>query len=452
MTQAPARYERYLTDFESHIAAAADQPEWLREMRRQAFEHFRDVGLPTARKGNEPWKYTNVGPIAGTDFAYGLAAALEPGVEELSAAGPWCTVWHEVAFVNGQYSPALSESPATHEPREGLGGAVVGRLADALATHPELVREHLGKYAPHDYDGFTALNAAFLNDGAFVYVPDGTEVATHLHIVYATAGGDEPMVAYPRTLVIAGRQSKVTIVESYVSLDAGGYFNDAVTEIALAEGAKVEHYRVLLDRDAYHVGVTRVNQASGSHFKSTTFETGTRLARNDFSILLDGEGAECHLRGLYVTAGEQHVDNYLTIDHAKPHCLSRLYYKGILDEKSKAVFGGTVFVRPGAIKTDAHQEDKNLVLSHEAEVDSKPALEIYADDVKCGHGATAGAVAEDALFYMQSRGIDERTANQLLVRGFASEILDGVMEPLREYLEKETSAALPRFRATEVSA
>jgi Fe-S cluster assembly protein SufD len=147
-----------------------------------------------------------------------------------------------------------------------------------------------------------------------------------------------------------------------------------------------------------------------------------------------------------VTAGEQHVDNYLTIDHAQPHGLSRLYYKGILDEKSKAVFGGTVFVRPGAIKTDAHQEDKNLVLSHEAEVDSKPALEIYADDVKAGHGATAGAVAEDALFYMQSRGIDEGTANQLLIRGFASEILDDVMEPLREYLEKETSAALPRFK------
>jgi Fe-S cluster assembly protein SufD len=195
--------------------------------------------------------------------------------------------------------------------------------------------------------------------------------------------------------------------------------------------------------------VTRVRQDRDSSFTSTTFETGGALTRNDFSVLLDGPGAECRMRGLYVTAGSQHVDNYLTIDHAQPHCMSRLYYKGILDEKSKAVFGGTVFVRPGAIKTNAHQEDKNLVLSHEAEVDSKPALEIYADDVLCGHGATAGALAEDALFYMQSRGIDEVMANQLLIRGFASEVLDGVMEPLREYLEKQTSVALPRFRQAE---
>jgi Fe-S cluster assembly protein SufD len=407
-------------------------------------EHFTSVGLPTARKGNEPWKYTNIAPIAAWRFDHNLDAPPEPSVEELVASAPWCTVWHELVFVNGRYSSALSESPATHEPREGLGGAVVGGLAQVLEAHSDLIEEYLGKYASPEYDGFTALNTAFLEDGAFIHAPDGAQVTTHLHIVYVTTGGGQ--VVYPRTLIVAGKHSKLTVVESYVSLDGGGYFNDAVTEIAVAEGANVEHYRVLLDREAYNVGVTRVRQDRDSRFTSTVFETGGALTRNDFSVLLDGEGAECHLRGLYVTAGEQHVDNYLTIDHAKPHCLSRLYYKGILDEKSKAVFGGTVFVRPGAIKTNAHQEDKNLVLSHEAEVDSKPALEIYADDVLCGHGATAGALAEDALFYMQSRGIDETTANQLLIRGFASEILDGVMEPLREYLEEQTSAALPRFR------
>jgi len=445
MTQAPATYDRYLADFEAHSAELAAQPSWLRELRHQAISHFREVGLPTARKGNEPWKYTNIAPIAGTDYMYGVAPLREPTVEELSVTAPWCTVWHETVFVNGRYSAGLSESHATHEPREGLGGAVVGSLATAFGTHGDLIREHLGKYAHLDYDGFAALNTAFLTDGAFVYVPDGAEVATHLHIVYATTAGEQ-LVSYPRTLIIAGKQSKLTVVESYVSLAGGGYFTNAVTEIALDEGANIEHYRVLLDRDAYNVGVTRVRQDRDSRFTSTTFETGAALTRNDFSVLLDGPGAECRMRGLYVTAGSQHVDNYLTIDHAQPHCTSRLYYKGILDEKSKAVFGGTVFVRPGAIKTNAHQEDKNLVLSHEAEVDSKPALEIYADDVLCGHGATAGALAEDALFYMQSRGIDEAMANQLLIRGFASEVLDGVMEPLREYLEKQTSAALPRFR------
>jgi len=452
MTQALTTYnDRYISDFEGHSGELDAQPAWLRELRRQAVAHFREVGLPTARKGNEPWKYTNVVPIAKSDFVYGLASPREPTVEELAAVGPWCTVWHEVAFVNGRYSLALSESPATHEPREGLGGAVVGSLAAALTTHGDLIREHLGKYTPYDYDGFTALNTAFLTDGAFVYVPDGAEVTTHLHIVYLTTA-DQPVVSYPRTLIIAGKRSKVTVVESYVSLGGGGYFNNAVTEIALDEGANVEHYRVLLDKDAYNVGVTRVRQDADSSFASTVFETGGALTRNDFSVLLDGEGAECRLRGLYITAGTQHVDNYLTIDHAKPHGRSRLYYKGILDEKSKAVFGGTVFVRPGAIKTNAHQEDKNLVLSHEAEVDSKPALEIYADDVLCGHGATAGALAEDALFYMESRGIDEATANQLLIRGFASEVLDDVMEPLREYLEKQTSNALPRFRRMEARA
>jgi Fe-S cluster assembly protein SufD len=451
MTQAPAKYDRYVSDFEKHSDELAGQPAWLREMREKAIAHFREIGLPTTRKGNEPWKYTNIAPIAGTDYVYGVAPLREPTVEELAASAPWCTVWHEAVFVNGRYSVGLSESPASHEPREGLGGAIVGSLAEALGAHDDLIRERIGRYTPYDYDGFTALNTAFLTDGAFVYVPDGAEVTTHLHIVYATTAGEQ-VVSYPRTLIIAGKQSKLTVVESYVSLGGGGYFTNAVTEIALDEGANVEHYRVLLDHEAYNVGVTRVRQDRDSSFTSTTFETGSALTRNDFSVLLDGEGAECRLRGLYVTAGTQHVDNYLTIDHAKPHGRSRLYYKGILDEKSKAVFGGTVFVRSGAIKTNAHQEDKNLVLSHEAEVDSKPALEIYADDVLCGHGATAGALAEDALFYMQSRGIDETTANQLLIRGFASEVLDGVMEPLREYLEKQTSEALPRFRQAEALA
>jgi Fe-S cluster assembly protein SufD len=238
----------------------------------------------------------------------------------------------------------------------------------------------------------------------------------------------------------------VTVIESYITLEGTAHLSDAVTEISLAEGAHVEHYRVLLGQGAYHVGVTRVDQGRDSRFTSASFATGATLARNDFSVRLSSPGAECHLRGLYVTAGKQHIDNYLNIDHQAPHCTSRLYYKGILDGKSKAVFGGLVLVRPGADKTDSYQQDKNLVLSDEAEVDSKPSLEIYADDVKCGHGATAGAVAEDALFYLRSRGIDETTANQLLIRGFASEILDQTMEPLREYLEKQTMEALPRFR------
>ena len=446
MAQAPATYDRYLADFERFDRETVTaQPEWLSGLRRDAIKHFEGIGLPTARKGNEPWKYTNIAPIAGMEFAHGLPPARTLTSQEVAAVAPWCTVWKELVFVNGRYSPALSS--------RDFDGVVALNLAEALSSHGDTVRKYLGQLATHDYDGFTALNTAFLGDVAFVYVPDGAEIPVHLHVLFVTTRADGPVVSYPRTLIVAGRQSKLTMVESYVSVDGGLYLNDAVTEIALEDGAHLEHHRVLLDRDAYHVGVTRVRQGRDSRFASTAFSTGPALARHDLNVLLDDTGAECRLRGLYVTAGDQHIDNYLSIDHAKPHCTSRLYYKGILDDRSRAVFGGTVLVREGAVKTDAHQEDKNLVLSNEAEVDSKPALEIYADDVKCGHGATAGAIAEDALFYMRSRGLDEETAQAFLVKGFAAEILDQVtVEPLHAYLSERTTQALPRFRRTEAVA
>ncbi len=443
MTQAPATYDRYIADFEAiDREAAASQPDWLWGLRRDAVTHFDRVGLPTARKGNEPWKYTNVGPIAATEFALAAPPARRLTSQEVAEVAPWCTVWKELVFVNGRYSPELSSSD--------FDGVVALNLEAALSSHGDLVKEHLGRLAPYEYDGFTALNTAFLRDGAFVYVPERADIPVHLHVLYVTTAADGPIVSHPRTLIVSGRESRLTMIESYVSVQGGRYLNNAVTEIALADGAQLEHYRVLLDQDAYHVGVTRVRQGRDSRFTSLAFASGPSIGRNDFSVLLDGTGAECHLRGLYVTSGDQHADNYLSIDHAQPHCTSRLHYRGILDDRSRAVFGGTVFVRPGAIKTDAHQEDKNLLLSAEAEVDSKPALEIYADDVKCGHGATAGAIAEDAVFYLQSRGLDADTAQAFLVKGFAAEILDEVtVEPLHAYLGDRVTDALPRFRRKE---
>jgi Fe-S cluster assembly protein SufD len=445
MTQAPARYDRYLTDFEAFERETSSQPEWLRDLRLHSMAHFRSVGLPTARKGNEPWKYTNLAPIADKEFALGLQPSRALTSQEIAAVAPWCTVWKELVFVNGRYSAELSSGD--------FDGVTALSLEQALTTHGGVIQKHLGQLAPYHYDGFTALNTAFLRDGAFVLVPDEAEIPVHLHVLFVTTQADAPVASHPRTLIVAGRQSKLTMVESYVSVDGGSYFNNAVTEIVLEEGAQLEHHRVLLDRDAYHVGLTRVRQGRDSRFSSMAFSTGPALARHDLNVLLDDTGAECYLRGLYVTAGDQHIDNYLSIDHAQPHCTSRLYYKGILDDRSRAVFGGTVLVRKGAVKTDAHQEDKNLVLSNEAEVDSKPALEIYADDVKCGHGATAGAIAEDALFYMRSRGLDEETAEIFLIKGFAAEILDQVtMEPLHAYLSERTTQALPRFRRAEAVA
>jgi Fe-S cluster assembly protein SufD len=244
---------------------------------------------------------------------------------------------------------------------------------------------------------------------------------------------------------VVGRNVEVTVVESYVGRPGAQYFTNAVTEIVVGEGSNVEHYRLLLESpQAFHVGTSRVRQGQDSSFASASFTLGTALARNDFQVLLDGPGGSCTLNGLYLTGDAQHVDNLISIDHAKPYTTSRLNYKGILDGKSKAVFGGQVLVRKDAQKVEAQQTDKNLLLSEQAEVDSKPSLLIYADDVKCGHGATAGHLDEDSLFYMRSRGLDAETAGRMLVHAFTREIIDAVkLEPLQRYLDRLFLDAIP---------
>ena len=357
------------------------------------------MGFPTARRGNEKWKYTNVGPIAKASFGYldepspnGLAAA------EVRRVAPWDDSWASLVFVNGRYSEALSA------PRSGNGVRVTS-LEAALASHPDLVERHLARHASVEDDGFTALNTAFLHDGAFVHIPEGESSKAPLHLIFVSADRGEPVVSYPRVLVVAAPRSKATVIESYVCLSQSRYFTNSVSEMVLGEGAEVDHYRLLLEsEDAFHVGVARVHQGKDSRFSSRAFTKGAALGRYDLNVLLDGPGSSCYLNGLYMTSGNQHIDNLIGIDHAKPHTTSRLYYKGILDGKSRAVFGGTVWVRKDAQKTDAQQSDKNLVLSSDAEVDSKPALFIYADDVKCGHGATGGQHRPGyALLHEESR-------------------------------------------------
>jgi Fe-S cluster assembly protein SufD len=425
--------EAYEADFESLDRELREsQPQWLGALRRRAFECFRSLGFPTARKGNEPWKYTNVAPIAETRFSP-APSDIEP-VPSLPPAVPLAESWLTLVLINGR--PAAAEDDG-----------VFRSLARALAEEELAVRQHLAAYASVDDNAFAALNTAFIVDGAYLRIAAGSTLARPLHIVHYSSGGTEPYVCYPRTLIVAGRESRATVVETYAGPPGARYFSDPVTEIVLEEGAQLHHTRLLLESvESFHVGITRVYQNRDSIYRATSFEAGGALARHDLKVTLDAAGAEVYLNGLYVVSGAQHIDNYVNIDHAKPHGTSRLYYKGILDDQSRAVFGGTVFVRPGAVKTDAHQEDKNLLLSKDAEVDSKPSLEIYADDVKCGHGATAGAVAEDALFYIRSRGIDPETANVLLIKGFAAEILDTVkIDSLRTHLEELTLRALPRF-------
>ena len=379
--------DTYISDFEAFEKSLNNnEPAWIRQTRHHALDRFTHLGFPTARRGNEKWKYTSVVPIAQGTFTYPFG--FDPGealAEDIRRTAPWDDGWVSLVFVNGHYSEALSTPPAQGN------GARAGNLAEVTQGDGDLAQRHLAQQATVEDDAFTALNTAFLKDGAFVHVPEGKHLQAPVHLLYLTYSGLEANVSYPRTLVVADPNSKLTIIESYVSLSPSKSFTNAVTEMVAGDGAEIEHYRLLYDSpEAFHVATTRVHQGQDSVFSSTSFAKGAAIGRNDLLVLLDGPGSSCYLRGLYATSDKQHMDNYINVDHARPHTTSRLQYRGILDGKSKAVFGGTVLVRPDAQKADSQQSDKNLILSGEAEVDSMPSLLIYADDVKCGHGAYGG--------------------------------------------------------------
>ena len=436
-----------VADTYPHYAAAyaaqpADGPDALRGLRRRGWDAFARLGLPTARRGNEPWKYTNVAPIAREAFAHPAPLSVaDAGIvlADVRGAAPWQDDWRALVFVDGVFAPGLSNGVSA----SASGAPTVAALPDAIDDDRALAEE-LGSLAAAEDDGFTALNAAFTRDGAAVVVPPGVDAGV-VNVVYLTTGREQPRVTHPRTVISAGANSRVTVIETFTGLEDARYFTNAVMEASLGEGARVEHYRLLLEgKDAYHVGISRVLQQKDSAFSSVSIAHGAALGRNDFGVTLAGTGAECTLNGLYLTTGNQHMDNYVNIDHAEPYGTSRLFYKGILDGRSRAVFGGNVTVRKDAQKTDAQQTDKNLLLSEEAEVDSKPSLLIYADDVKCGHGATAGHIDADTVFYMRSRGLDLPTASRILIHAFASEIINTVaLEPLREYLDARFRDAIP---------
>ena len=441
MTRAPAKYAHYLADFMALTQGpGAGAPPWLHDIRDNAWSRFNATGFPTARRGNERWKYTNVGPIARMDFGFPLSPAPANGSKSLAPAyqldGP---VVYDLVFVDGRYSSELSA------PAVGRSGVTASSLASVTSDSAIDVESQVGRYTPLDDDGFAALNTAFLHDGAYVHVADGHSEKVVVRLSYITTKDSGPKVSHPRTLIVAGRNTDITVVESYAGPKDSVYFTNAVTEISVGDGAQVDHYRLLLEGEkAFHVGTSRVKQEKDSSFRSASFALGTALARHDLEVLLDAPGAYCSLNGLYLTTDDQHIDNLISIDHAQPHCTSRLNYKGILDGKSRAVFGGIVMVRRDAQKSDAEQTDKNLLLSESAEVDSKPSLLIYADDVKCSHGATAGHIDAGTLFYLRSRGLDLDAASRLLIHAFAREIIETVKpEPLQEYLDAVFTAAIP---------
>ena len=407
-------------------------PSWLQRHRKSASLRFSELGFPTPKV--EEWKYTDVATIAHTSFCpaqYELNGLQVSQLNQLTFGNLNCP---RLVFVNGFYSPELSS------PQDLPAEVQVRSLAEVLEKEPDLVEPYLARHAKYDEHAFVALNTASIRDGAFVWVPPGTVLPEPIHLLYLSTAGEEPVVAHPRNLIVIGRDSQAAILEGYVGLQNRSYFTNLVTEIVAGENSVVDHYKLHQEsKEAFHISTLQLYQGRGSSLRTFNVTLGGRLTRNEVNAVLDGEGCECALDGLYLLSGRQHVDNHTRLEHAKPHCDSREIYKGILDGKSSGVFHGRIVVRPGAQKTDSKQTNNNLLLSDEALVNSKPQLEIYADDVKCTHGATIGQLDEDSLFYLRCRGIDRKTARSLLIYAFASEVInrikvDSVRIELDDYL------------------
>ena len=405
-------------------------PAELVARRREAFDRFAALGFPTAK--DEEWRFTPLGPIAGTAWALGgPAAGAAVRADDLAPFRFDQPDWTTLVFMDGRFDAGLSHRPALG------GGVTVETIAEALARDPAL-GARVGTVAPLDTTPFAALNAAFAKEGAVVRVPAGATPVDPIHLLFVSTAAAAGTSSQLRTLVVVEAGARARIVESYVGLGDARYFTNAVTELVVAEGARVEHCRIQRESESgFHIGLTHVEQARDSHYRSFTLAMGGAIARHDLRARLGAENVETLLYGLYLGRGEQLVDNHTVIYHEQPNCRSWEVYKGILDGKSHAVFNGKVFVRPAAQKTDAKQTNRNLLLSNTAKVDTKPQLEIFADDVKCTHGATVGRLDESAYFYLQSRGIPRARAQELLTYAFAAEVVSEVEStPVREALDR----------------
>ncbi|MFL6254970.1 MAG: Fe-S cluster assembly protein SufD [Pyrinomonadaceae bacterium] len=439
MSQAVKEKSIYADAFREFAGARAGEPSWMERLREGAFGRFEELGIPTTDE--EEWKYTNVAPLARKPFR---PAAQEKVELESAAVEPFVSAEarrSRLVFVNGAYSPEHSSLEAIPQEvvAQELGAALAGEQA-------ELLWEHLGRLSGEGSDAFTALNTAFHGGGVLLRVPAGVVVEAPVQLLFLTAPGESEAASFPRVLVVAERNSRLDVIESYAALGDAEYFTDAVVEVFVGEGARVTHYKVQDEGDrAFHVASTRAEVSKDGAYELTTVTLGARLSRHDIEVALTSPGAECRVDGLYIVGDGQHTDTHSLIDHREPNCTSRQNYKGILDGKSRAVFNGRVYVHEGARGTDAQQSNKNLLLSTDARVDTKPQLEIYNDDVKCAHGATVGQLEEEELFYLLSRGLHPDLARNLLTYGFAEEIVGNIKhESIRAQLDE---AILNRLHA-----
>lgn len=429
-------HDQYKSDF-NYFRSGHSSPKWLDQLHLEGFKSFQESGFPVAAKNNENWRFTNVKPLSDIRFKYNSEhTTAQLDTTEIKSLFPWDERWHTMVFMDGIYNSTLSTTNIIEGKLESL--------SNTISANDDSITEHLGKYLPLKHDGFTAINTAFLNEGAVIKIPDNQNTETPVHLLFISTGSITDSVSHPRSLVILGENSSLNLIESYVSISDKQYFTNSLAEVILSKGAQLEHYRYMSESSrAFHIGNTQVQLESNAQFKTTSISKGAQLARNALHVSLNGINSSCSITGLYLTEKTQHIDNHINVEHMVPQCSSYQQFKGVLDDRSKAVFSGRVVVHKDAQKTIAHQSDKNLILSQGARINTKPSLEIFADDVECTHGATAGSVAEDALFYMRSRGIDEKTAKQILISGFAAEIVETIpIDSLKTYLTEMISKTL----------
>jgi len=403
------------------------------DVREQAAARFEALGWPTAEL--EEWKYTNLSPIAAVKWREDDGRARASTKTAVGSLRDHAVA--ELVFVNGRFVDSTG----------GRAGVDILPVSQA-ASHP-MFEANYARYADYQRHALTALNTARAQDGAFIAVRDGVTVEGFIHLLFVGEG--DGIWSHPRNLIVVGRDSQVTVVESFVG--NGKYFTNAVTEVVAGQGARVDHYKIERESDdAFHIGTIQIHQERASNVIARSVSLGGALVRNEVNVALAGEGAGLAMDGLFVLAGSQHVDNHTVIDHLKPHCDSLELYKGILDDKCRGIFDGTIIVRPNAQKTNSRQVNRNLLLSETAIIDSKPTLEIHNDDVKCSHGSTIGQIDEEALFYLRARGLSEPDARTMLIYAFASEIVDRmkvdvVKEVIRSAMFRRIPKRLPERRS-----
>jgi Fe-S cluster assembly protein SufD len=420
----------YLKNFE-RFEKHTNQPAWLFPLRKAGIACFAEQGFPTLK--DEDWRFTNVAPIANLPFKPMLEGAKDKSASEILSGAAFTKLGgSRLVFVNGHFASDFSsfgKFPA---------GVKVSNLAAALVNESALVEKHLGRYAVGEGNAFAALNQAFFSDGAFIYLPKGVAVEEPIQLVFLSTAKQAGDTIHPRNLIIAEANSSATVLETYLSSGNAAYFTNAVTELVAGDSARIEHGKFQDESaHAYHIATIQGEFGRTSHVNVHSFAMGAKLSRNNIRAKLAGEGLECILNGLYLTKDEQLADHHMIVEHAQPHCASHEYFNGILDDKSKGVFHGRILVRRIAQKTDAKQTNKNLLLSDDATADTKPQLEIYADDVKCTHGATIGQLNDESIFYLRSRGLSTETARRMLIHAFAGEIIERIQcEGAREELDK----------------